>query len=573
MSCAMVRASSISSPMWAQGVICAATVLSWYAVITLAPLYFNDDETGHVGYIVCAVPGFILLILLERAILAVIDLASTGAQYTVADTWSSLGAGAVQQLVHILGGSFAADLGHRLIPFLMYQNVWTSVGQYTQHHVLDMMYTIQGHVLGHDEAAVHRFWTSGWVWVGAFIVGDFLYYWTHRWAHEVALFWDGHRIHHTSDHYNFSTALRQSWFQNVYSLMIDCGGAVVGIPPVLYASVRQFNTIYQFWVHTCIVRELGILDIIFMTPSNHRIHHDRRVHKNFGGTLVVWDRLFGTYLSEPEQEALQSQDEQDAKTASDVHMPPTRVSEAVVSCDDDTKDRKNGLHDSHANGTTRDVAPRRDEICLFGTLHAPSTWTDAILQPFVTCMDGIEYCMTHYHAMGASKSLAARLAWLGPALGRSIWVGPGFTTTTAPRRLRQATHSCRLRDVGAAGHTAPLRWHVSVHFVWTLIATLVVLVPPKAWCNASHLVSGGQEPRHVLIVLILLTLVAQGLTFDRAFVMAGVLEVVLFTAQLVCAQGALSDHVSGSAIGMYLLYARCALQVVSGIGAAIMRMS
>merc|ERR1719409_1074661 len=71
-------------------------------------------------------------------------------------------------------------------------------------------------------------------------------------------------------------------------------------PPRLFLAFSQFNTLYQFWVHTCCIRRLGILEYVLMTPSHHRVHHDRRVHKNFGGVLIVWDRLFGSFQDEYE---------------------------------------------------------------------------------------------------------------------------------------------------------------------------------------------------------------------------------------------------------------------------------
>ena len=135
-------------------------------------------------------------------------------------------------------------------------------------------------------------------WLALFIGSDFAYYWVHRWSHEYQFLWAGHSVHHSSTQYNLSTALRQSWWQGMYnwSIMLWCAVA----PPIEAQRTRYLVTVYQFWVHTCHIDRCGVLEEFLMTPSHHRVHHDARVHKNFAGVLL-WDRLFGTFMREPER--------------------------------------------------------------------------------------------------------------------------------------------------------------------------------------------------------------------------------------------------------------------------------
>jgi sterol desaturase/sphingolipid hydroxylase (fatty acid hydroxylase superfamily) len=140
-------------------------------------------------------------------------------------------------------------------------------------------------------------------WVIAFFAVDFLYYWWHRLTHEVNFMWASHVTHHSSEDYNLAVALRQSIFSSwtswpFYSLL-----AFVGIPPLVWGTIQSFSTLYQFWIHTQLIDRTGPLDRVINTPSLHRVHHainPRYLDKNYGGTLMIWDRLFGTY--EPETE-------------------------------------------------------------------------------------------------------------------------------------------------------------------------------------------------------------------------------------------------------------------------------
>jgi sterol desaturase/sphingolipid hydroxylase (fatty acid hydroxylase superfamily) len=142
------------------------------------------------------------------------------------------------------------------------------------------------------------------VFVACFIGVDFLYYWFHRMSHEVNGFWAAHVVHHQSEQYNLSVALRQGAFQAWFSWMFYLPLALLGFPPLVFLAVSSFNTLYQFWIHTRLIGRLGPLEWVFNTPSHHRVHHARNpkyIDRNHGGTLIVWDRLFGTFKQEEEE--------------------------------------------------------------------------------------------------------------------------------------------------------------------------------------------------------------------------------------------------------------------------------
>src|SRR5256885_6333663 len=142
------------------------------------------------------------------------------------------------------------------------------------------------------------------VWIACLAGVDFLYYWFHRKSHEVNAFWAAHVVHHQSEEYNLSVALRQGAFQSVFSWVFYLPLAVLGFPPLVFLAVSSIDTLYQFWIHTRAIGRLGPLEGVLNTPSNHRVHHGRNpkyIDRNHGGILIVWDRLFGTYAEEEEE--------------------------------------------------------------------------------------------------------------------------------------------------------------------------------------------------------------------------------------------------------------------------------
>jgi hypothetical protein len=139
----------------------------------------------------------------------------------------------------------------------------------------------------------------------AFFMYDFFYYWAHRSGHEVNLLWAAHVVHHSSEDYNLSTALRQSSTNQVFYWLFYLPMAIVGIPVTVFVVIALISVVYQFWSHTQLVGKLGWADRVFVTPSNHRCHHGSNTYcldRNYGGTLIIWDRLFGTYVAERDDE-------------------------------------------------------------------------------------------------------------------------------------------------------------------------------------------------------------------------------------------------------------------------------
>ncbi|HVO56626.1 MAG TPA: sterol desaturase family protein [Dongiaceae bacterium] len=156
---------------------------------------------------------------------------------------------------------------------------------------------------------LHRFavFTIGfqwWAWALLFFGDEFSYYWFHRISHECRFFWASHVVHHSSERYNLSTALRQTWTGSFCSFVFWLWLPIVGFAPVMIMTMKAISLLYQFWIHTELVRSMGPLENIFNTPSHHRVHHGsnpRYIDRNHGGTLIIWDKLFGTF--EPENPA------------------------------------------------------------------------------------------------------------------------------------------------------------------------------------------------------------------------------------------------------------------------------
>jgi len=146
--------------------------------------------------------------------------------------------------------------------------------------------------------------TAAWAWAACFLGVDFLYYWFHRFSHEVSAGWAAHVVHHQSEEYNLTVALRQGAFQPAFSWVFYLPLALLGFPPAMFLAAASFNTLYQFWIHTRLIGRLGTLEWVLNTPSHHRVHHARNpkyIDRNHGGTLIVWDRLFGTFGQEHDE--------------------------------------------------------------------------------------------------------------------------------------------------------------------------------------------------------------------------------------------------------------------------------
>ena len=140
-----------------------------------------------------------------------------------------------------------------------------------------------------------------WSWCLALLAADFTYYWMHRFEHEVRVLWAYHSVHHSSHEFNLTTALRLAWVEGLIEWLFFVPMILLGFDLVQTIICLAIVVAYQTWIHTEKVGKLGWLDRVFNTPSVHRVHHgcnEEYLDKNYGGILIVWDRLFGTYKEE-----------------------------------------------------------------------------------------------------------------------------------------------------------------------------------------------------------------------------------------------------------------------------------
>jgi sterol desaturase/sphingolipid hydroxylase (fatty acid hydroxylase superfamily) len=143
----------------------------------------------------------------------------------------------------------------------------------------------------------------------ALVAQDFVYYWKHRASHRIRWFWSAHVVHHSSQHYNLSTALRQPWTSNFTGYVFMSAPLVLlGFHPLLIGFVGALNLLYQYWIHTEAIRKMPRwFEYIFNTPSHHRVHHSTHpthLDKNYAGIFITWDRIFGTFIEERPDEAM-----------------------------------------------------------------------------------------------------------------------------------------------------------------------------------------------------------------------------------------------------------------------------
>lgn len=215
-----------------------------------------------------AVPAFVLLVLIEM-----IAWRTRGrGRYETRDSAASLLMGLGSQIAPLLGGGalvlavFMAAYEYRLFDI---PNTW-------------------------------------WAVALCFVLDDFRYYWWHRISHERRWFWASHVVHHSSQHYNLTTALRQTWTGNILgSLLFKTPLILFGFHPMMVVFVGGLNLIYQFWIHTEQIGKLGPFEWVLNTPSHHRVHHatnPRYLDANYAGALIVWDRMFGTFVEESDEE-------------------------------------------------------------------------------------------------------------------------------------------------------------------------------------------------------------------------------------------------------------------------------
>jgi sterol desaturase/sphingolipid hydroxylase (fatty acid hydroxylase superfamily) len=214
-----------------------------------------------------ATPVFFLLIMLELVVARARGLSGA---YRLNDAVNSLSLGVMSQVVGLFVRVF--NIG---VYALVFQHV--ALGEWPQ---------------------------AWWAWLLAIVFYDFCYYWNHRLGHESAVFWASHVVHHQSQCYNLSTALRQTSSGAFLGWIFYLPMAVAGVPPEMFAVAAIVDLLYQYWIHTEVIGKLGWFDRWFASPSNHRVHHavnDRYLDRNYGGILMLWDRLFGTFVEESER--------------------------------------------------------------------------------------------------------------------------------------------------------------------------------------------------------------------------------------------------------------------------------
>lgn len=156
-----------------------------------------------------------------------------------------------------------------------------------------------------DAAAFDLSPTGILYWAVALVAFDFCYYWAHRCGHLISILWAAHAVHHQSEDYNLSTALRQTSSGFLFTWIFYLPLFLLGIPFEVFVTLNALDLIYQFWVHTQHIRRLGWMDRVFVTPSNHRVHHAQNqiyIDRNYGGILILWDRMFGTFQEELDTE-------------------------------------------------------------------------------------------------------------------------------------------------------------------------------------------------------------------------------------------------------------------------------
>ena len=221
-----------------------------------------------------AIPAFVVLVLAEM----VVARMRARDRYCPHDTLTSLALGLGSTIAGVLTGG-------------MFLGVALWVYQFR-------LFDISGDFWGY----------AWWAFPLAFILDDFTYYWIHRAGHRVRWAWAAHVVHHSSQHYNLSTALRQTW-TGFFGLtfLIKLPLFLIGFPPPLVAFVAGVNLVYQFWIHTeAIGRMPRWFEAVMNTPSHHRVHHatnPRYLDRNYAGVFIVWDKLFGTFAPEVDDEA------------------------------------------------------------------------------------------------------------------------------------------------------------------------------------------------------------------------------------------------------------------------------
>ena len=221
--------------------------------------------------IIYAIPFFVLAMLLEFFVASAKNLKS----YTAKDAFSSI----------------AMGLGNVFIGFV------------SKLFVFAALYYV------YENLRIFTIPITWWSFIILFFLDDFSYYWFHRTSHENRFFWASHVVHHSSKHYNLSTALRQTWTGSFYSFIFWLWLPLIGFHPGIIIFQMSISLLYQFWIHTELIQKMPKwIELFFNTPSHHRVHHGSNpiyLDKNHAGILIIWDKLFGTFQPELKSEKVQ----------------------------------------------------------------------------------------------------------------------------------------------------------------------------------------------------------------------------------------------------------------------------
>lgn len=226
---------------------------------------FTDDVTVYF------VPGFLILIALE----IYVSHRERMKIHEPKDSLASIGMGI---------GSLILGFGTKFLGFGFF------------------LYLYQFDVFGLRDSLGMDKW---YAWLILLFADDFSFYWHHRMSHQIRILWAAHINHHSSVNYNLAVALRQSWTEIFYKYAFWMWLPLIGFHPIMIFTMMGISLLYQFWIHTKVIKRLGPLEWVMNTPSHHRVHHAsnaRYLDKNHAGIFIIWDRLFGTFQEELDSE-------------------------------------------------------------------------------------------------------------------------------------------------------------------------------------------------------------------------------------------------------------------------------
>eukprot|EP00466_Bigelowiella_natans_P014508 jgi/Bigna1/85312/estExt_fgenesh1_pg.C_30222 len=440
-------------PLWAQGVLllvilASSVICVWFGNTIAGPV--SGVEGNVPKYLEIAFPLFFVMMGTELALLKYVDLTSEAAHYALADSWSSVSAGAesliLKKIIPLIIRRHTPALTCHMQLGIAYMRGWVDGGACFTWDPAAYVFVFNNSKAYHlpflQESETYLGYDKPLVFLFALLSVDFSYYWFHRWAHTNAIMWAGHSTHHSSEYFNLSTALRQSWWQALSSFWVYLYLAVLGLPPHMFMAhkvswgasmVRDLNNAIED--KSSRRRNQGdtkkkkkkkkkrkrkkkkneiqwIFEFVLSTPSHHRVHHDRRVHKNFGGILIIWDRIFGSFLPENVATPLEKQ--------------------------------------------------HQEEACVFGVSRSLGTWSQAILQNW--------YWRSIIRRGINAKSFFQAI--------RAVTVGPGFYTVVMPRPIRApASSRDRIRLKSEMGSSWGY-WYMVLQTLTSIVVGLCALVVP-----------------------------------------------------------------------------------------------